>query len=51
VRKIVTPPAPQLVDQVVHLEGGHRIEARRRLVEEQDGWVAQQRPRQCDPLA
>jgi hypothetical protein len=39
------------VDQLVHLAGGHRIETRGRLVEEQDLRLAEQRPRQCDPLA
>ena len=51
VRKIVTPRLRKLVDQLVHLAGGHRVEARGRLVQEDDLGVVQQRPGQPDPLA
>ena len=42
---------PEPVDQVVYLAGSHRVETRRRLVEEHDLRVAQHRSRQSHPLA
>ncbi len=51
VRKIVTPLLPEPVDQLVDVAGGDRIQAGGRLVEEQHLRVAEQRPRQRDPLA
>ena len=51
VRKIVTPPLAELVDQLVDVSGGDRVQAGGRLVEEQHLRVAEQRPRQGDPLA
>src|SRR5450755_2126445 len=40
----------EVVDQLVDAAGGDRIQARRRLVEEQHPRVAEQRPGQGDPL-
>ena len=40
----------ELVNQLVDVASGDRIQARRRLVEEQHLRVAEQRPRQGDPL-
>ena len=42
---------PEPADQVVHLACGHRVETRRRFVEEHDCRVAQQRSCQPHPLA
>ena len=41
----------ELVDQLVDVAGGDRVEAGGRLVEEQHLRVAEQRPGQGDPLA
>ena len=51
VRKIVTPRFAEPDDQLVHLARGDRVEAGRRLVEEQHLRVAEQRPGERDPLA
>ena len=42
---------PESVDEVVHFACGHRIEARRRFVQEHDLRVAEHRPRKPDALA
>ena len=41
----------ELVDKPVDATGGDRIQPGRRLVEEQHLGIAEQRPRQRDPLA
>ena len=50
VRKIVTCRSRRLLDQLVHLARGDRVEAGRRLVEEEHLGIAEQRPRQGHPL-
>jgi hypothetical protein len=45
-----TAPA-ELVDQLMDVAGGGRVQAGGRLVEEQHLRVAEQRPGQGDPLA
>ena len=44
------PTLAQAVDQLVDLTGGDRIRARRRFVEEQHLWIAEQRPGQAHSL-
>ncbi len=45
------PVAPELVDQLVDIASSDRIQPGGGLVEEEHLWVAQQRPRERDPLA
>ena len=44
------PPLAQRADQLVDLVTRNRIQARRRLIEEQHRRVVEQRPRERDPL-
>ena len=50
-RKIVTPPRDEVADRLPHDAPAARIEARRRLVEEDDPRVADEGHRQVEPPA
>ena len=48
--RIVLPERPQLPEQLAQLDAGARVEAGRRLVEQQHARVVDERVRKAQPL-